>query len=667
MMRNLRTRTYTSVFSGTVLALVFAVLWVCTQSVELWVPSSEVKDGVEAPVTVRLPGNYFRITMLRNEVHYLATASSTCPNVFPRGAKVSAGTECSKVLHAFEAARRPIRPTRLLGSFALFLVVGLLLSAYMRRAVMGRARWFRCQVAVFVILTVMAMGSKAILLFTGLPAQILPVAMVPLLATYYLGRRLSFCVAFAAAIVASSLVNYDVGLFLIYLMTGVASVVVLGSRRRTRVLVKAGAMAAWVAVVSTLVITLVFSGTLDIYDDMTEHVDPRYSIWLAALFSGIGSGLVAMLFAPIIGLMVDEVSRGRLLDLQDLDHPLLTRLRENAPSTWEHSRAMANLAEAATHAIGGNALLVRVGAYYHDVGKSLRPEYFIENQGGGENPHDKLSPHDSARAIFQHVVEGTNMLRDEVVPEDVIEFAYSHHGTGLLEFFWHKNLADGNSQNLTEEDFSYHGHRPTTRETGILMVVDAIEAAARTVDHPEKLAFEGLVQRIVFSKLSQGQLDETSLTLADLRIVSNNIVDTLVGMYHARIKYPWQIESTGLSASSTPQEGSPVVADGTDASVQDTGTGGSSQHAVIDSLSQTGNGAPVPSELSPEPAPEPVREPTPEPVREPTPEPVREPTPEPVPKPIQEQTPTTFTGPAPTAQRNTESGVPSPKPDEKKN
>ena len=134
LMRNLRTRTYTSVFSGTVLALVFAVLWVCTQSVELWVPSSEVKDGVEAPVTVRLPGNYFRITMLRNEVHYLATASSTCPNVFPRGAKVSAGTECSKVLHAFEAARRPIRPTRLLGSFALFLVVGLLLSAYMRRA-----------------------------------------------------------------------------------------------------------------------------------------------------------------------------------------------------------------------------------------------------------------------------------------------------------------------------------------------------------------------------------------------------------------------------------------------------------------------------------------------------------------------------------------------------
>ena len=632
-MRNLRTRTYTSVFSGTVLALVFAALWVCTQSVELWVSSSEMKDGVEAPVTVRLPGNYFRITLLRNEVHYLSTASSVCPNVFPRGTKVSAGTECGKVLHAFEAARRPIRPTRLLGSFALFLVVGLLLSAYMRRGVMGRARWFRCQVAVFALLTVMAMGSKAILLFTGLPAQILPVAMVPLLAVYFLGRRrLSFCVAFAAAILASSLVNYDVGLFLIYLMTGVASVVVLGPRKRARVLVKAGAMAAWVAVVATLIVTLVFSGTLDIYDDLTEHVDPRYSIWLAGLFSGIGSGLVAMLLAPVIGIMVGEVSRGRLLDLQDLDHPLLTRLRENAPSTWEHSRAMANLAEAATHAIGGNALLVRVGAYYHDVGKSLRPEYFIENQGGGENPHDKLSPHDSARAIFQHVVEGTNMLRDEVVPEDVIEFAYSHHGTGLLEFFWHKNLADGNQQDLTEKDFSYQGHRPTTRETGILMVVDAIEAAARTVDHPEKSAFESLVQRIVFSKLSQGQLDETSLTLADLRIVSNNIVDTLVGMYHARIKYPWQTESTGLTPSSTPQEGSPVVEDEVDA----------------------GNGTPVPSE----PSPEPVRKPSPEPVREPSPEPVREPSPEP--------SQTTFTGPAPTEQRTTEPGVPSTKPDEKK-
>jgi putative nucleotidyltransferase with HDIG domain len=204
-------------------------------------------------------------------------------------------------------------------------------------------------------------------------------------------------------------------------------------------------------------------------------------------------------------------------------------------------------------------MLIRVGAYYHDVGKSIKPEYFIENQGGGENPHNHLPPHDSARAIFNHVIEGTRLLRQEGVPEDVIEFAFTHHGTSLLEFFWHKNLADGNPLELTEKDFCYPGHKPVTREEGILRVVDAIEAAARTVDQPDKGRFEQLVQRIIFSKLSQGQLDESGLTLSDIRAASTTIIDTLVSMYHARIKYPWQSESTGASGAGTPHAGTPAV------------------------------------------------------------------------------------------------------------
>jgi membrane-associated HD superfamily phosphohydrolase len=136
-------------------------------------------------------------------------------------------------------------------------------------------------------------------------------------------------------------------------------------------------------------------------------------------------------------------------------------------------------------------------------------------------------------------------LRSEGIPEDVVEFCYSHHGTSVLEYFWHKNMAEENPDDLTEKDFSYPGHKPSTREAGILMVVDAIEAAARTVDAPEKATFQTLVQQIVFSKLSQGQLDETGLDVSDMRIVSNTIVDTLVNMYHARIKYPWQTSDTG--------------------------------------------------------------------------------------------------------------------------
>jgi len=222
---------------------------------------------------------------------------------------------------------------------------------------------------------------------------------------------------------------------------------------------------------------------------------------------------------------------------------------------------MANLAEAAAHAIGANALLVRVGAYFHDLGKSTHPEFFIENQAGIANPHDQMAPLDSARAIFHHVTEGARLLRQHGAPEDIVEFAFTHHGTGVLEYFWHKNLKAGNPQELAEREFCYPGHKPANRETGILMLVDSIEAAARTVETPDKAQFEQLVQRIVYTKLSRGQLDESDLTLADTRNIANTVVDALVGVYHARIKYPWQTGDTanGANGNGTPSGGLPVV------------------------------------------------------------------------------------------------------------
>ncbi|MBW2277864.1 MAG: HDIG domain-containing protein [Deltaproteobacteria bacterium] len=677
-MRTLRAKKLTSVFSGTVLALLFAGVWLGVQTFELWSDSWEAKVGQEAPVTVRLPANYFRITMLRSEFHYLSTASSNCPHLLPRGDKLERGKECSGLVRAFESARRPMQPLKLFGSFVFYLLVGLIVSAFMRRKNMGRARWLRSQTAVFVLLTVMAIGSKAILLFTPLSALVLPVAFVPLVAAYFLGRRVSFGIALSAALLTSSLVSFDIQVLLVHLLAGAASVLVLGRRKRVRFLVKGGAMAAWVAVLAAAVSALLFAGTLDIHDDPTEHLDPRYSLWLAALFSGLGAGLVALIVTPFVGVMVGEVSRGRLLDLQDLDHPLLRRLQERAPSTWAHSRAMANLAEAATHAIGGNALLVRVGAHFHDVGKCARPEYFIENQDEGQNPHDQLNPHESARAIFHHVSDGVRLLRQEGVPEDVIEFAYSHHGSSVLEFFWHKYKSDSSDDGLGEKDFRYPGHKPSTRESGILMLVDAVEAAARTVDQPDKSHFEQLVQRIVFTKLAQGQLDESGLSLADLRAVSNTLIDTLVSMYHGRIKYPWQTESKDTQPVPVDESGPQPVPPGSGA------------HPVVNgdqpaepSTERASTPAPVRPESAPasEPVePAPASAPAPEPVPvEPAPAPkpaavdpvpLAESAPPPKapppktdtaqPAPTDGATPDTFTGPAPAAPRGTVPGTGGP-------
>jgi putative nucleotidyltransferase with HDIG domain len=261
----------------------------------------------------------------------------------------------------------------------------------------------------------------------------------------------------------------------------------------------------------------------------------------AALLGGLASGGLALVTAPLVALVLGLVSRGQLLNLTDVEHPLLRKMASEAPGSWEHARAMANLAEAAAASIHADPLLTRVGAYFHDLGKTCQPKYFVENLDAGEtSPHEELEPEVSADAIMAHVIEGTRILRDGRIPEPIVEFAYTHHGTSVIEFFWGKCQKQGNPKELTEDAFRYPGMPPRTRETAILMLIDSIEAGARTVEPPSREGFDELVRRVVFSKLQQGQLDFSGLTVEDLRVLSTRIVDTLVKVYHSRIRYPWQ-------------------------------------------------------------------------------------------------------------------------------
>jgi putative nucleotidyltransferase with HDIG domain len=232
-----------------------------------------------------------------------------------------------------------------------------------------------------------------------------------------------------------------------------------------------------------------------------------------------------------------------------------------APGSWEHARAMANLAEASSAAIGADALLTRVGAYYHDLGKTVQPKYFVENLAPGErSPHEDLEPEVSADAIMAHVVMGADILRKGGLPEPVVEFSYTHHGTQTVEYFWHKCKEQGNPKGLTQEHFRYPGMKPQTKETAILMVVDSIEAASRTIFPPELKKFEEMIQRVIFTKLAAGQLDESGLTLEDLRIITSRMASTLVNMYHGRIKYPWQKEAERAQAHAVPERTTTVPA-----------------------------------------------------------------------------------------------------------
>jgi hypothetical protein len=295
------------------------------------------------------------------------------------------------------------------------------------------------------------------------------------------------------------------------------------------------------------------------------------------LARGLGSNLIACVgggtVAGALGFALRElavvafghVSRDKLLDLTDIESKLLQKMANEAPGSWEHSRAMANLAEAAAASIGADSLLTRVGAYYHDVGKSVQPKYFIENLAPGEpSPHDELEPEVSADAIMAHVVLGTRMLREEGVPEPVVEFAYTHHGSQIVEYFW-KQYQEQHQDDEDQEGqvgvgaFRYPGMKPLSKETAVLMLVDAVEAASRTIDVPDRSRFESMISRVVFSKVTAGQLDDSGLTVADLRVLSDRLAGTLVNMYHGRIKYPWQREPEPPEAE--PDETSAADAD----------------------------------------------------------------------------------------------------------
>ena len=271
--------------------------------------------------------------------------------------------------------------------------------------------------------------------------------------------------------------------------------------------------------------------------------------WSMMGFDMINLTFIAVL-SPIVtyGLIgILEVSFGittnlTLIELLDFQNPLLKRLQHEANGTFNHSIVVGNLAEACADAIGANSLLCRVGAYYHDLGKMNRPEYFIENQYSGENKHDSLTSVMSAKIIKSHVVEGINLANDYGLPKIVSDFIPMHHGTTRVEYFYRKAIADGDK--INEEQFQYPGPKPNTKETGILMICEAVEAAVRSIKEPDIIKIEEMIDKIFELRISAGQLSECPLTMDELTKIKGNVdgstglLPVLRGIYHIRIEYP---------------------------------------------------------------------------------------------------------------------------------
>ena len=266
---------------------------------------------------------------------------------------------------------------------------------------------------------------------------------------------------------------------------------------------------------------------------------------------GLFSGLVVISILPVFEAVFSYTTDIKLLELANLNHPLLRQLIMRAPGSYHHSMMVGSLCEAAAESVGANPLLARVGAYYHDIGKAKNPQYFAENQKPGENPHDKLKPNMSALIIKNHVKDGLEMARQHRLPQEMFDFIAQHHGTSLISYFYHraKQMEDPDIPEVDERDYRYPGPKPQTRETAICMLADGIEAASRAMRNPTPARLKGLVQKMINKAFTDGQLDECDLTLRDLNEIAKALTRILTGIFHQRPEYPDQGEDRRQKAT----------------------------------------------------------------------------------------------------------------------
>jgi putative nucleotidyltransferase with HDIG domain len=370
----------------------------------------------------------------------------------------------------------------------------------------------------------------------ALPVAITPMLIVSLfeVSTALLSAAVVVALVGFAAIYVPQLSGY-VGmtalqllqLLLAYLLSGLAAVFLLRSVDRLSRYLLAGAAVAISAFMGAIAIWWIEPGR--------QAVDLLW-IAVACITSGALASLLTVGLVALVGPMFGITTRLQLMELGQLNAPLLRRLQEEAPGTFHHSILVGNLAERAADLVGADPLLVRVGCYYHDIGKISRPGFFIENQFSGENPHERLAPVASAQIIAEHVPQGESLARQHHLPDALAAFILEHHGTRMVSYFYRK--AAQTEPNLDTGPFTYPGPKPQTRETAIVMLADSTEAAARaSADRtPERL--DSIVEAVLNERLTEGQLDESDLTLRDLRAVAESFKVTLRAIYHPRIEYP---------------------------------------------------------------------------------------------------------------------------------
>ncbi len=331
---------------------------------------------------------------------------------------------------------------------------------------------------------------------------------------------------------------------LVATVVGSVAAALLVQARRTRLSIAgAGLAGGAIGGVTTYAMVLVAGG-------MSSAEAAGAAALVAA--GGLLAGVLALGLLPVAESVFGFLTDFRLLELSSPTNPLLQLLVTEAPGTYQHSLIISNLVEQAVKNVGGNALLARVGALFHDVGKTKRPQFFIENQFSGENPHDQLSPHLSYLIVTSHVRDGIELARQYGLPRELEQFIAEHHGTTVLSYFYKRALEEGKVEEL---NFRYPGPRPRSKETAVLMLADSIESASRTLEDPSPSSIRGLIDRIIEQREQDGQFAESPLNFADLEVIANTFERMLTAVLHRRISYPSSEEIKGLKVARGLQAG----------------------------------------------------------------------------------------------------------------
>jgi len=367
-------------------------------------------------------------------------------------------------------------------------------------------------------------------------SYLIPVAGGAMLIRMLLNAETTLVFSVVISVVAGLLIQTDIQYTTFVLLSSFGAMIAIAHVDRRSLIMKAGLITG--AINAAIILGIRLLGMVTV----TEAVSAVGLAWCMffGFLSGLGCAIFVMVTVPIIESLMNYTTDIKLLELANLNHPLLRELIVSAPGTYHHSHIVGILGEAAAEAIGANPLVVRVGAYYHDIGKMRKPPYFIENAKNGENRHEKLSPHMSALIVQSHVKDGIEMAHAERLPKIIIDMIPQHHGTRMISFFYEKakSSEDPDIQKIDQKDFQYPGPKPQSREAAILMLADVVEAKVRSLKERSPARIEQVVRKTIDDVFMESQLDECELTLRDLDNIHKAFVRILLGIYHHRIEYP---------------------------------------------------------------------------------------------------------------------------------